>query len=199
MPRDGAQTRDRINRAALQLFADKGVDQTTIGDIAKGAGISEGAIYRHYASKDELIWRLFSSNYAALAERLDMLQARESDPRDKLRVLVHAFCALFDADPEMFSFLLLVQHGQLSRVPENMATPVKVVREVMARAIERGATGFDDPELATAVVFGIVLQPAVFKVYGRITEPMTDLAGALTAAARDALAPAGSGPAGEVR
>ena len=95
MPRDGTQTRDRINRAALELFAEKGVDQTTIGDIARGAGISEGAIYRHYPSKDELIWQLFSSNYAALAERLDMLQAREADPRDKLRVLVQAFCALF--------------------------------------------------------------------------------------------------------
>ena len=59
MARDGSQTRERIDRTALELFAEKGVDQTTIGDIARGAGISEGAIYRHYASKDELIWGLF--------------------------------------------------------------------------------------------------------------------------------------------
>lgn len=189
MPRDGAQTRDRINRAALELFADKGVDQATIGDIAKGAGISEGAIYRHYPSKDELIWQLFSSNYAALAERLHMLQAREADPADKLRVLVRAFCGLFDSDPDMFSFLLLAQHGQLPRVSDGMATPVKVVREVMLNTIERGATSFEDPDLATAVVFGIVLQPAVFKVYGRITRPMTDLAEELADAASRALGP----------
>lgn len=194
MARKAEQTRDRIDRTALRLFAAKGVDQTTINDIATGAGIAEGTIYRHYPSKDELIWQLFSGNYAALAERLDMLQAREGDPRDKLRVLIHAFCALFDADPDMFSFLLLAQHGQLPRVPEGMATPVKVVREVMVRAIERGATGFDDPDLATAVVFGMVLQPAVFKVYGRITRPMSDLAGELAAAAGRVLAGGAEAP-----
>ncbi len=195
MARKAEQTRDRIDRTALRLFALKGVDQTTINEIATGAGIAEGTIYRHYPSKDELIWQLFSSNYAALAERLDMLQAREDHPRDKLRVLVQAFCALFDADPDMFSFLLLAQHGQLPRVPDSMATPVKVVREVMVRTIERGATGFDDPDLATAVVFGIVLQPAVFKVYGRITRPMTDLAEKLSEAAGRVLAPDGAGEA----
>lgn len=193
MARKAEQTRDRIDRTALRLFAEKGVDQTTINDIATGAGIAEGTIYRHYPSKDELIWQLFSSNYAALAERLDMLQAREGDPRDKLRVLVHAFCALFDADPDMFGFLLLVQHGQLPRVPRDMQTPVKVVRDVMARAIERGLADFEDPELATAVVFGIVLQPAVFKIYGRIARSMSDQAEALAEAAGRVLAPAGAG------
>ena len=187
MARDGRQTRQRIDRTALELFAEKGVDQTTIGDIAHGAGISEGAIYRHYASKDALIWGLFSVNYRALAVHMNRLQAEERGLKAKLGAMVGAFCALYEADPAMFNFLLLVQHGMLPRVPEDMPTPVKVLRASMLEAIERDEISLGDADLATAVVLGIVLQPAVFKAYGDITRPLTELAGELTETAWRAL------------
>jgi AcrR family transcriptional regulator len=189
MARRAEITQERIDLAALQLFADKGVDRTTINDIAAGAGIAEGTIYRHYASKDELIWQLFSANYVELAWRLDRLQERVPDLRGKLEVMVTAFCALFERDPDMFSFLLLVQHGQLPRVTPEMKTPVQVVRQAIDRAMARGEIARRDPELATAMVFGIVLQPATFRVYGRLTQPMTDLAGSLAEACWRALDP----------
>lgn len=44
--------------AAMQLFAAKGVHQTTMKDICEGAGISPGALYRYFASKDEIILAL---------------------------------------------------------------------------------------------------------------------------------------------
>ena len=43
----GAQTRQRIIDGALRLFAEKGVDATSIRDIASSAAITEPAIYRH--------------------------------------------------------------------------------------------------------------------------------------------------------
>ena len=49
----------RIERAALQAFVDRGVDAATTKLIAAKAGVSEGAIYRHWKSKDELALGLF--------------------------------------------------------------------------------------------------------------------------------------------
>ncbi|HET7247176.1 MAG TPA: TetR family transcriptional regulator [Streptosporangiaceae bacterium] len=46
--------RARIRDAALRLFADRGLDGTTIRDIAKAAGVSGGLIRHHFGSKDEL-------------------------------------------------------------------------------------------------------------------------------------------------
>ena len=54
MPRALA-TKAKIETSALKLFAERGVDQTTTRDIAAGAGISEGAIYRHFESKDAMV------------------------------------------------------------------------------------------------------------------------------------------------
>ena len=185
----GELTQGRIELAALALFAEKGVDRTTINDIARSAGIAEGTIYRHYASKEELIWQLFSANYALLAGQLEALQAARPDLRAKLRAMVGLFCALFEQDLDMFSFLLLVQHGQLPRVTPDMNTPVKVLRDVLIAAMAEGEIAHQDPEVATAMVFGIVLQPAVFKVYGRVTRPLGDFADQLAEACWRALDP----------
>lgn len=172
----GAHTQEKIEQAALALFAEKGVDRTTIGDIARAAGIAEGTLYRHYASKEELVWQLFSRNYLRLAAQLDALQAARRGLRAKLSAMVGLFCSLYEQDPDMFRFLLLVQHGQLERVTPEMHTPVTVLQAVIEAAAARGEIPPQDSNVATATVLGIVLQVAVFKVYGRIPRPLDDFA-----------------------
>src|SRR3546814_7519196 len=112
----GARTQEKSERSTRSLFAAKGVDRTTIGDIARAAGIAEGTIYRHYQSKEALVWQLFSHNYLRLAAQLHALQAGRRGLRAKLAAMVGLFCSLYERDPDMFRFLLLVQHGQLERV-----------------------------------------------------------------------------------
>ncbi|MGF1631004.1 MAG: TetR/AcrR family transcriptional regulator [Kiloniellaceae bacterium] len=176
----GARTQEKIEQETLALFADKGVDRTTIGDIARAAGIAEGTIYRHFASKEELVWQLFSRNYLQLAGRLDALQAARKGLRAKLAAMVGMFCSLYEHDPDMFRFLLLVQHGQLDRITGDMQTPVKVLKAVVEAAIARGEIPLQDAEVATAMVLGMVLQVAVFRIYGRLTRPLDDFAERLT-------------------
>ena len=74
MSRPGNHTKELIARTALHLFVEKGITETTIRDIAGAAGVAEGPLYRHYESKDQLAWELFSTNYLAFALELDRLQ-----------------------------------------------------------------------------------------------------------------------------
>ena len=46
--------------ASLRLFSEKGIRETTIKDIAKEVGITEGAIYRHFNSKEEIVLGLLA-------------------------------------------------------------------------------------------------------------------------------------------
>ena len=71
MPRHKfTDTRDRIESAAVRLFVEKGVAGTTVRDIAQTVGISEGALYRHFVSKEQLVWLLFERHYVEFAGRL---------------------------------------------------------------------------------------------------------------------------------
>ncbi|MEC7291722.1 MAG: helix-turn-helix domain-containing protein, partial [Pseudomonadota bacterium] len=90
--------RPKIERAALKLFISEGVDAATTREIADVAGVSEGALYRHYKGKDELALALFMETHNRLAE---MMQAAFSEPGtldERVRRAVTAYCALADED-----------------------------------------------------------------------------------------------------
>lgn len=185
--RAGQVTKDRIEQSALTLFVKNGVDGTGVREIAKTAGITEGAIYRHFKGKDALVWQLFADNYVAYGAKLDALQREQDGTAAKLEAMVKGFCAFFDEDETLFRFLLLVQHGQLANVTDDMITPVQVVERVINAGVKAGEVAFKDATAATAAVFGIVLQTTTFKIYDRLQGPMSKRADALVKTCQNAI------------
>jgi AcrR family transcriptional regulator len=78
--RNPRQTRDRLVRAALELFTTRGYHETTTPLIASRAGVAEGTIYRHFASKDELLNEIYRAGVRLFAGAV-----READPRTNCR------------------------------------------------------------------------------------------------------------------
>jgi AcrR family transcriptional regulator len=176
-------TRQRIEAAAIHLFVEKGVTETTIRDIARAVDISEGALYRHFISKEDLVWHLFERHYVEFAGSLWSLAEGESTARGKLAAMIRGFCRAHDENPELFRFLLFVQHGQLAKLGPDTPTPVSAVRAVMSGAIASGEIPAQSADLATALVFGVVLQPVQFAAYGRLPSDLGSMSERLTAAA----------------
>lgn len=177
------RTPERIERVAIQLFASKGVRETTIKDIAAAAGLSEGALYRHFTSKDDLVWRAFEHRYVGLAFRLKSAAETGTTTREKLAAMIREIGLAHDDDPALFHFLVFVQHGQLSRLAADTPTPVTVVHDLLAGAIATRELPLQDATLATALVFGLVLQPMTFAAYGRMPGPQTAYTERIVAAA----------------
>ena len=134
MPRHRfTDTRQRIEQAATQLFVARGITETSVRDITRAVGISEGALYRHFESKDDLVWQTFEQGYTSFARELESLAARETTARQKVAAMIRGFCRAHDANPTHFNFLVFVQHGQLAKLAEDAPTPVTVMRAVLAR------------------------------------------------------------------
>ena len=176
-------TRDRIEEAAILLFVEKGVTETSVRDIARAIDLSEGALYRHFAGKEELVWTLFERHYVAFAHQLKTVADGEFTARAKVAAMIREFCRAHDENPALFRFLLFVQHGQLSKLGPNALTPVQVMCDVLTDAIASGELPDQSPDLATALVFGVVLEPAQFSAYGQLPVGMVTLADRLAAAA----------------
>jgi AcrR family transcriptional regulator len=176
-------TRDRIEQAAIRLFVEQGVAETSVRDLARAVDISEGALYRHFVSKNELVWAVFERRYVEFAARLDALAQAEKTARGKLAAMIRGFCHAHDEDPTLFRFLLFVQHGQLSKLAPGTPTPVDVVRAVLERGIASKEIPDQHPDFATALVFGIVLQPVTFAAYGRLPSTLSSMCERLVSAA----------------
>jgi AcrR family transcriptional regulator len=174
--RDGARTRRTLLDEAMRLFVEQGFAETTTRDIAKACGISEGAIYRHFSTKDEIGWELFADNYASMADRLTEIWRAQSDFRGALRAIIDDLCRIFDHDPYRFRFLLLAQHTFLRRVRADMKSPIRVLRALIEQGIAQRQIGITDAALATAFAQGPLLLTASSIIYGALPGPMSRLA-----------------------
>jgi AcrR family transcriptional regulator len=183
--------KEKVDRAAVELFAAQGVDGVSIAEIAAAAGVSQGALYRHYPSKDELAWSLFSEAYLRTGAELDAIRAGVSGFAARIAAMMTHFCTLYDRDPALFRFMLIAQHGMLSRLGYGQRTPIEVIIDTIADAVEAEEIGSVEAEGAAATVVGIVLQTAVFHVYGRLDGALLPRAARLTRAAVAAVAALG--------
>src|ERR1035438_1758875 len=50
------EARTRLERAAMELFGERGFEQTTVAEIAARAGLTERTFFRHYADKREVLF-----------------------------------------------------------------------------------------------------------------------------------------------
>jgi AcrR family transcriptional regulator len=175
MARIEGDLKQRIDEAALHLFAERGADATPMPMIAECAGVAVGSLYRYYANKDELVARLYAENYARLAEELRRVATREATTRAKIGAMVRWICGFFDREWDLARFLLLEQHVRL-KTYTGAANPVDIVHDVLAEGMRRGKVRKLDGVVATALVMGPVIQAATFRTYGRLISPLSDAA-----------------------
>ena len=168
------ETKSRLERAALTLFVARGVAETTTKEIAMAASVAEGTIYRYFPSKEQLALDLFLRHHQGLAEALAEAQRPAKGLRARIEAIVRCYCEWADRDWTLFAYHLLNQHSFLIQVPDGMANPVTVVRDVISQAMKAGEIPKRNIDLAAASAIGVVMQAAAYKVYGRFTGTLTD-------------------------
>jgi AcrR family transcriptional regulator len=90
--------RNQILDAAWSCFSRRGYHQTTMQDIATDAGISAGAIYRYYPSKEAVLAAITERNTERYMEILADVRSEAQGPMDVLDLLGQTMLAAFD-DP----------------------------------------------------------------------------------------------------
>lgn len=88
-------TKDRITEAALRLFSEKGYLGASLSDIAKQVGISKAALYKHFASKQEILDRILArmdeldseraQRFSMPGNELGSIAAYKEIPAEKIR------------------------------------------------------------------------------------------------------------------
>lgn len=106
--REFERREEDILDAALELFSQPGWDSVTVQQIAKSADIGKGTVYKHFASKDELVFRLMLRFYQGLLGRLQEQVAPDMNFLDFFRKVIRT---AFHYHLENKEYRYIVEHA----------------------------------------------------------------------------------------
>jgi len=102
---DDPPAKRQILRAAMKLFSERGLDGTSIRDIARESGYTNPALYKHFAGKEELALHLFETCHRRLWTRCRAAIDAAKSFDGKLEAYIGQVLALVDEHPEAMAFL----------------------------------------------------------------------------------------------
>lgn len=160
MPRPSQEA--KILDAALACFARMNYDATRIRHIAEAAGVSEGAIYCHFPSKEDLaealFWHWLRRCSEALAEVADQ---REQSVEQRLRLIITTLLAFYRAQTHATIFVLIRPPPLRHSPPDGLVFPVEVVERLIEEGQSAGLIRGGKRNLLAAIVLGCVLRPII--------------------------------------
>jgi AcrR family transcriptional regulator len=124
--RKRTETRQRIFRAAMKLFAERGILDTTVENITEAADVGKGTFFNYFPSKEHVLGMLLQIQLAKVAEAL---QAAESGQLP-IREVLHQFMRRIVEEP--------ARSRQLARGLIVTVSSSEAVRTMMVEALARG-------------------------------------------------------------
>jgi AcrR family transcriptional regulator len=156
----GKDVRAKVLAAAAELFASQGYETTSVQQVVDRAGVTKGALYHYFPTKEALLIEMYRSVFAQRQAALDAIIARELEPATTLRAIID----------DLVVGTLAMAHApaainrELSRVDAERIAPLradwqryqdtvrKVIRDAQVAGVFRGRTS---PEVASWAIFGV--------------------------------------------
>lgn len=148
------RTVEKILEVSLALFNEKGYEKTTIQDIVNALGMSKGAIYHHFKSKDEIIEALSERCYHGDVQLEQLRRASDKTGIEKLRAIMYrqiqneekqqidAISINLWKNPKIF----------MNGMSENMSVNSQIVEGILKEGMEDGSIRKQDAQCAAQVL-----------------------------------------------
>lgn len=154
-----AQTRERVLAAALEVFGDRGIARSTVSDVAAAAGMTKGAVYSSFASKDDLVLAMMEEH---AMQRLSAALAGFAEADDPYAAISRVGTVLVDAIRSdavwhrlLAEYFALTHHDPDTRLA--LRNRRRESREAVARALTRLSESLGVPLPLPAGQLAVVL------------------------------------------
>src|SRR6266513_2400252 len=150
----GTSKRERILRAAIDVFARSGYFNAKVSEIAKAAGVADGTIYLYFDGKEDVLLTIFrehTRHYLQTLER-DLTQARRADERMRIAIRHHRALAVVSQVELRHSLKFMSLFSQ-----QEVADYLNILRKIVEGGQREGTFRRNlHPQLVAKAVFGIL-------------------------------------------
>ena len=143
-----------IQDAAMAVIARKGIEETTIQDIADEAGIAKGTVYLYFRDRDELLAKTANRAFEKLVSELDPAFDATGQFAERLLAVVNRQLQFFDDNRQLFRATLALSHREAGLQKPKMGSYAQYaarLEKMFADAAESGEMRGLDPLSVSAV------------------------------------------------
>ncbi len=133
-----ADKHDKIIRAAIKVFADKGFFNARIADIAKEAGVADGTIYLYFNNKYDILLSLFEEEIDKIISEVRKLIDKETDPERMLAAFAHHYLNLLRDNKELVEVLQMELRQSTSFIKEYRKTKFVEYIDIISEIVRQG-------------------------------------------------------------
>ncbi|MBN1835680.1 MAG: TetR/AcrR family transcriptional regulator [Spirochaetales bacterium] len=162
------ETRERILGAAEECFARDGFEATGVAEICTVAGVSKGALYHHFPSKQTIFVELYERWMEGFMEEMRAVRDEAGSVPQALMVMVRMIGVIFQTASEKLPvfFEFLTKSTREPEIWKATAAPYRLFKEFFAemirRGIQEGSLKDVDPERTAQILVsygaGLVMQ-----------------------------------------
>jgi TetR/AcrR family transcriptional regulator len=155
------ETRDRILRAATEVFSAIGFAGARVDDIAERAGVNKALLYYHVGGKDELYSAVLTETIDHAYESIRQASESSDDPAVRMQRVLDAFAQFGTSNPQFVPIMLREIASGGATLPDEtlqrMAKAFRVVADLLADGMKSGAFRASDPLLTHVSVIGSMM------------------------------------------
>ena len=158
------ETRRVLMEAALDLFAEKGFSRASMQDVAERAGVTKGAFYHHFSTKDDVLHLIHDEFIDRALEAQERALTSYGSPTEQLAHMAFdttLICIEYRKHVMVFFRELSVLSGEVrDAVLEKRHRSTELFEETIRRGIEAGEFDRDlDPAVAALGLLGMWVWP----------------------------------------
>ncbi|MBN2655611.1 MAG: TetR/AcrR family transcriptional regulator [Spirochaetales bacterium] len=149
---------NRLLETGKEAFGLYGIKKTSVEDLARKAGISKGAFYQFFSSKEELYFAIMRHYETVQHERMyDLLSKNSDNARVQLKIVITSIMDQVDKDPFTRKILSGDEFEYLWQkfTPEQLQTAMEADVDFASKLVEtwkeKGKLKVEDPKLVTGV------------------------------------------------
>jgi AcrR family transcriptional regulator len=150
--------------AAIELFAEQGYHATKTRDICARIGMSTGAMYAHFSSKEDLLFEISLTGHRRGVATLEAAATGVADPGDQLAGIVRAFSAYHARFHLVAKIVHYELHGMseahVAEILEQRRLTTALVEDVIRRGSEVGAFSVSDVAATGRAVLSLCVDVA---------------------------------------
>ena len=176
-----SKTRAKLVDVARQLFAKKGVDDTTMNDIAVASKKGRRTLYTYFKSKEDIYMAVVESELEMLSDAMEQVAKKDITPDEKILKLI---------ETHLDSIKMVVYRNgtlragffrniwRVEAVRKNFdAKEIKLFKQVLAEGKDQGLFDIDNVDIIADIVHYCIKGIEVPYIRGQIAEELDDEAG----------------------